>query len=114
MTDDFGALQVVTSKIFQLIEILGSHSIRVKDLRALLVTMRSDHPHFSPHKSLQILNSLQTTTERTGPEVYFHFTGDTSSIVVPAMKRWPHATGFSVALWLCLDDRRDPASLPCL
>jgi hypothetical protein len=104
----------VSSKIFQLIEILGSHSISVRDLRALLVSMRSDHPHFSPHKSLQILNSLQTMTERAGPEVYFHFTGVNSSIVVPAMKRWPHNTGFSVAMWVCIDDRADGSLEPCL
>jgi hypothetical protein len=74
-------LQVVSSKVFQLIEILGSHSITVKDLRALLVAMRSDRPHFSPQRTLQVLNSLQTMAQITGPEVYFHFTGVNSAIV---------------------------------
>ena len=73
--------QVVSSKVFQLIEILGSHSITVKDLRALLVAMRSDRPNFSPQRTLQILNCLQTMAQITGPEVYFHLTGVNSAIV---------------------------------
>eukprot|EP00041_Stephanoeca_diplocostata_P039236 m.1602653 g.1602653 ORF g.1602653 m.1602653 type:complete len:779 (-) comp25353_c0_seq68:6930-9266(-) len=101
--DCSGGANVITMKVFQLVHLLGSHSISVKELRTLLTAMRTDNVQFNATRALRVLSALQAMAERQGPEVYFHFTGENSAIVLPPIKRWPYNTGFSVNLWIWME-----------
>lgn len=74
-----------------------------QELRTLLSAMRTDNAQFNATRTLHILSALQAMAEKQGPEVYFHFTGDNSAIMLPAIKRWPYNTGFSVNMWLWIE-----------
>eukprot|EP00040_Diaphanoeca_grandis_P037255 m.241726 g.241726 ORF g.241726 m.241726 type:complete len:2347 (-) comp33782_c0_seq1:119-7159(-) len=92
--------EVVSRKVFQLIQLLGGHNISVKDLRSLLIAMRSDHPLFNPTRTFQILTALQAMSDQIGPCDYFHFVGLSSGISIPPIRKWPGQNGFSVNVWM--------------
>ena len=100
------------NKLSQLIGTLGNHSVSVKELRAILACMRSDHLSFSHIQSARLLAALQTMSERDGPESYFNFTGDSSAIVLPPIRRWPTQSGFTVSMWLRLEKPSDIVVAP--
>lgn len=61
--------------MIQLVQVLGTHSITVKELRILLSSMKSGGLLYQQPRSAQLLAALQTMGEREGPSVYFNFSG---------------------------------------
>nr|XP_040571120.1 neurobeachin-like isoform X3 [Lepeophtheirus salmonis] len=94
---------VVTDLLVDLMGILASYSITVKELKLLFAAMKSDKGKW-PRHSKKLLNVLKQMPNRTGPDVFFSFPGvKGSAIILPPLSRWPYENGFTFTTWFRLD-----------
>ncbi|CAG0882858.1 unnamed protein product [Darwinula stevensoni] len=94
---------VVADLLIELLGVLASYSITVKELKALLASMKAIKGRWPCH-SAKLLNVLRQMPQRSGPDVFFSFPGKKgSAIMLPPLARWPHENGFSFTTWFRLD-----------
>nr|XP_029116201.1 BEACH domain-containing protein B isoform X4 [Elaeis guineensis] len=93
----------IISKIAQLIQIIGGHSISGKDIRKIFALLRSERIGSAPKCSL-LLTSVQYMLKEKGPEAFFEFNGHKSGIVIKTPLQWPYNKGFSFSCWLRIED----------
>ncbi|CAL9114662.1 unnamed protein product [Musa textilis] len=92
------------SKIAELIQIIGGHSISGKDIRKIFALLRREkRESIQKHRSL-LLTSIRYMLKEKGPEAFFEFNGCDSGIVVKSPLQWPNNKGFSFSCWLRLED----------
>ncbi|XP_076227670.1 A kinase anchor protein rugose isoform X15 [Nomia melanderi] len=94
---------VVADLLIDMLGVLASYSITVKELKLLFGAMKAVKGKW-PRHSAKLLNVLRQMPQRNGPDVFFSFPGRKgSAIVLPPLARWPHENGFTFTTWFRLD-----------
>lgn len=95
---------VVADLLSELLGVLASYSITVRELKLLLGGMKATSSGRWPRHSPKLLDVLRQMPQRHGPDVFFSFPGRRgSAIVLPPLARWPHENGFTFSTWFRLD-----------
>eukprot|EP01133_Synstelium_polycarpum_P008387 gene8387-9862_t len=104
----------ITTKLLQLVQYLGCHSVSVRELKKLFGLLKSDAGDHRPPTTSVLLGTLQNiaVSRNPGPSVYFDFDGKESCLSLPAFERWPFAKGFSFCTWLRIESFTDPTGAP--
>ncbi|XP_050056820.1 neurobeachin isoform X3 [Aphis gossypii] len=94
---------VVADLLIDMLGVLASFSITVKELKLLLGSMKAINGKWPKH-STKLLNVLRQMPQRNGPDVFFSFPGKKgSAIVLPPLAKWPYENGFTFCTWFRLD-----------
>ncbi|KAK3927685.1 Neurobeachin [Frankliniella fusca] len=94
---------VVADLLIEMLGVLASYSITVKELKLLFGAMKAVNGKW-PRHSAKLLNVLRQTPQRNGPDVFFSFPGRKgSAIVLPPLAKWPYENGFTFTTWFRLD-----------
>ncbi|KAJ8919586.1 hypothetical protein NQ315_002208 [Exocentrus adspersus] len=94
---------VVADLLIEMLGVLASYSITVKELKLLFGAMKAVNGKW-PRHSAKLLNVLRQMPQRTGPDVFFSFPGRKgSAIVLPPLAKWPYENGFTFTTWFRLD-----------
>ncbi|XP_076273573.1 A kinase anchor protein rugose isoform X3 [Rhynchophorus ferrugineus] len=94
---------VVADLLIEMLGVLASYSITVKELKLLFGAMKSSNGKW-PRHSAKLLNVLRQMPQRSGPDVFFSFPGRKgSAIVLPPLAKWPYENGFTFTTWFRLD-----------
>ncbi|KYB27871.1 Neurobeachin-like Protein [Tribolium castaneum] len=94
---------VVADLLIEMLGVLASYSITVKELKLLFGAMKAINGKW-PRHSAKLLNVLRQMPQRTGPDVFFSFPGRKgSAIVLPPLAKWPYESGFTFTTWFRLD-----------
>lgn len=94
---------VVADLLIDMLGVLASYSITVKELKLLFGTMKAMNGKW-PRHSTKLLNVLRQMPQRNGPDVFFSFPGKKgSAMVLPPLARWPYENGFTFTTWFRLD-----------
>lgn len=97
------ANSVVADLLVDMLGVLASYSITVKELKLLLSAMKANNGKWPKH-STKLLSVLRQMPQRNGPDVFFTFPGRKgSAIVLPPLAKWPHENGFTFTTWFRLD-----------
>ena len=84
-----------------LLEMLGSHSITVKELKKQFLLMKSEPGDFRPLAQSRLLKALQFMALSRGksPMSFFDFDGNSSSLTLPLIDKWPNVHGYTICFW---------------
>ncbi|CAG7818766.1 unnamed protein product [Allacma fusca] len=94
---------IVADLLIEMLGVLASYSITVKELKLLFGSMKAINGHW-PRHSAKLLSVLRQMPQRTGPDVFFSFPGKKgSAILLPPLARWPYENGFTFMTWFRLD-----------
>ncbi|XP_061716789.1 neurobeachin isoform X14 [Cydia pomonella] len=94
---------VVADLLIEMLGVLASYSVTVKELKQLFSAMKAVNGKW-PRHSAKLLNVLRQMPHRNGPDVFFSFPGRKgSAVVLPPLARWPHENGFTFTTWFRLD-----------
>ncbi|KOC66217.1 Neurobeachin [Habropoda laboriosa] len=94
---------VVADLLIDMLGVLASYSITVKELKLLFGAMKAVKGKW-PRHSAKLLNVLRQMPQRNGPDVFFSFPGRKgSAILLPPLAKWPHENGFTFTTWFRLD-----------
>ncbi|XP_048481207.1 neurobeachin isoform X5 [Plutella xylostella] len=94
---------VVADLLIEMLGVLASYSVTVKELKQLFSAMKSVNGKW-PRHSAKLLNVLRQMPHRNGPDVFFSFPGRKgSAVVLPPLARWPYEAGFTFTTWFRLD-----------
>nr|XP_022900222.1 neurobeachin isoform X1 [Onthophagus taurus] len=94
---------VVADLLIEMLGVLASYSITVKELKLLFGAMKAINGKW-PRHSAKLLNVLRQMPQRSGPDVFFSFPGRKgSAIVLPPLAKWPYENGFTFTTWFRLD-----------
>ena len=115
------AAPLVVDLLVELMGILASYSITVKELKLLFSAMKAiggkwvrnltflkdrfyQQIILQPSHSKKLMNVLKQMPMRSGPDVFFSFPGiKGSAIVLPPLSKWPYEAGFTFTTWFRLD-----------
>ena len=117
------AAPLVVDLLVELMGILASYSITVKELKLLFSAMKAIGGKWvrnltfllkdrfflkkiilQPSHSKKLMNVLKQMPMRSGPDVFFSFPGiKGSAIVLPPLSKWPYEAGFTFTTWFRLD-----------
>ncbi|XP_018329920.1 neurobeachin isoform X3 [Agrilus planipennis] len=94
---------VVSDLLIEMLGVLASYSITVRELKLLFGAMKAINGKW-PRHSAKLLNVLRQMPQRHGPDVFFSFPGRKgSAIVLPPLAKWPYENGFTFTTWFRLD-----------
>ncbi|CAH1159867.1 unnamed protein product [Phaedon cochleariae] len=94
---------VVADLLIEMLGVLASYSITVKELKLLFGAMKAVTGKW-PRHSAKLLNVLRQMPQRSGPDVFFSFPGRKgSAVVLPPLAKWPYESGFTFTTWFRLD-----------
>ncbi|XP_031629560.1 neurobeachin isoform X7 [Contarinia nasturtii] len=94
---------VVADLLIEMLGVLASYSITVKELKLLFGAMKAMNGKW-PRHSAKLLNVLRQMPHRNGPDVFFSFPGRKGSgVVLPPLAKWPYENGFTFTTWFRLD-----------
>ncbi|XP_063831784.1 neurobeachin-like [Ostrinia nubilalis] len=94
---------VVADLLIEMLGVLASYSVTVKELKQLFSAMKAVNGKW-PRHSAKLLNVLRQMPHRNGPDVFFSFPGRKgSAVVLPPLARWPYENGFTFTTWFRLD-----------
>ncbi|KAK9700943.1 Neurobeachin/BDCP, DUF4704 alpha solenoid region [Popillia japonica] len=94
---------VVADLLIEMLGVLASYSITVKELKLLFGAMKAMNGKW-PRHSAKLLNVLRQMPQRSGPDVFFSFPGRKgSAVVLPPLAKWPYENGFTFTTWFRLD-----------
>lgn len=94
---------VVSDLLIEMLGVLASYSITVKELKMLFGSMKAINGKW-PRHSPKLLNVLRQMPQRSGPDVFFSFPGRKgSAVVLPPLAKWPYESGFTFTTWFRLD-----------
>uniref|UniRef100_A0A182N1I2 Neurobeachin n=1 Tax=Anopheles dirus TaxID=7168 RepID=A0A182N1I2_9DIPT len=94
---------IVADLLIEMLGVLASYSITVKELKLLFGAMKAVNGKW-PRHSAKLLNVLKQMPHRNGPDVFFSFPGRKgSAIVLPPLAKWPYENGFTFSTWFRLD-----------
>ncbi|XP_021695046.1 neurobeachin isoform X2 [Aedes aegypti] len=94
---------IVADLLIEMLGVLASYSITVKELKLLFGAMKAINGKW-PRHSAKLLNVLKQMPHRNGPDVFFSFPGRKgSAVVLPPLAKWPYESGFTFTTWFRLD-----------
>uniref|UniRef100_A0A0N5B0I0 BEACH-type PH domain-containing protein n=1 Tax=Syphacia muris TaxID=451379 RepID=A0A0N5B0I0_9BILA len=94
---------VVSDLLVQLLGVLTSYSISVKETKHFLRVLRASNGHWQ-RNATKLLNVLEEMPKRDGADVFFSFPGTTNSgIALPPLTKWPYQNGWTFSTWLRMD-----------
>ncbi|XP_055616824.1 neurobeachin isoform X17 [Toxorhynchites rutilus septentrionalis] len=94
---------IVADLLIEMLGVLASYSITVKELKLLFGAMKAISGKW-PRHSAKLLNVLKQMPHRNGPDVFFSFPGRKgSAVVLPPLAKWPYENGFTFTTWFRLD-----------
>ncbi|CAG9803570.1 unnamed protein product [Chironomus riparius] len=94
---------VVADLLIEMLGVLASYSVTVKELKLLFGAMKANNGKW-PRHSAKLLNVLRQMPHRNGPDVFFSFPGRKgSAVVLPPLAKWPYENGFTFTTWFRLD-----------
>ncbi|KAJ6233320.1 beige/beach-related [Anaeramoeba flamelloides] len=99
----------LTNQTVQLLGIIGSHSMTVKELQTFFDLLQPIKGIFRSNHFHLILNSFQKMTkkDRSGPQVFFDFNGRSAYLEIPEINNWP-SKGYSFCTWLRIESLNNP------
>jgi Neurobeachin/BDCP, DUF4704 alpha solenoid region/Neurobeachin alpha solenoid region/Concanavalin A-like lectin/glucanases superfamily len=102
------------TKALRVVELLGTHSITVRELKRFFKLTNSLAGGFRPRAQMRLLKGLEfmALSSNQGPEVFFDLDGTTSGIGLPVLESFPHNHGFSFTTWLRAESFQDPNNKP--
>jgi len=94
---------IISELAVDMLSIVTSYNIRVKELKQLLSMLKSENGKW-PRNAVKLLSVLESTPERQGPDCFFNFSGvPSAAIALPPLKTWPYNNGFTVTTWFRCD-----------
>ncbi|KAG9149664.1 hypothetical protein Leryth_017584 [Lithospermum erythrorhizon] len=100
----------VVSKLAQLIQITGGHSISGKDIRKIFALLRSEKVGSQQNYCSLLLNSMLAMLNEKGPTAFIDLNGIDSGVIISTPIQWPLNKGYSFTCWLRVENF--PASGP--
>lgn len=94
-----------------LLEILGKHSITVKELKDLFLLLKrqtSDVNNVKSSSLPMLIKTLQKMTQKEGAEAFLHLDGIRSGVTLPTLEKWPSHRGYSISMWFRVESFQDP------
>ncbi|XP_052829518.1 neurobeachin isoform X4 [Octopus bimaculoides] len=94
---------IVADLLVEMLGVLASYSITVKELRMLFSLLKARNNEW-PRNSVKLLSVLRQMPQRHGPDEFFSFPGKKGSyIALPPIRSWPYQNGWAFSCWLRLD-----------
>uniref|UniRef100_A0A914C7G9 Neurobeachin n=1 Tax=Acrobeloides nanus TaxID=290746 RepID=A0A914C7G9_9BILA len=94
---------VISDLLIQLLSVLTSYSITVKETKHFLRALRASNGIWH-RNSAKLLNVMQEMPKRDGADVFFSFPGKASAgIALPPISKWPYQNGWTFSTWLRMD-----------
>lgn len=95
--------EVVADLLIEMLGVLASYSITVRELKLLIGCMKADTGKWPKH-SVKLLTVLRQLPLRQGPDTFFSFSGKKgAAIALPPLARWPYQYGWTFSTWFRLD-----------
>ncbi|KAM0869167.1 hypothetical protein ACQ4PT_040864 [Festuca glaucescens] len=89
--------------LVQCIQVLGGHSVSVKDLHSwLLLVKKALGTRWATPLTLALEKAVGCN-EAKGPATTFEFDGESSGLLAPGGSRWPFSNGFGFATWIYVE-----------
>lgn len=103
----------IAAKVVSLLEILGTFSITVRELKRLFALLKAEGNSRSLLSPL-LLKALQfmAFSRSEGPDMFFNFDGRTAGMALPETLRWPSKGGMTFCVWLRIESYDDPDGKP--
>ncbi|CAD6262757.1 unnamed protein product [Miscanthus lutarioriparius] len=96
--------------LLQCIQMLGGHSLSVKDLHSWLDLVRKALGTSWATPLMLALEKAMGSVEAKGPAVSFEFDGESSGLLGPGDSRWPFLNGYGLATWIYIESFSDTLS----
>uniref|UniRef100_A0A5S6QKT8 BEACH-type PH domain-containing protein n=1 Tax=Trichuris muris TaxID=70415 RepID=A0A5S6QKT8_TRIMR len=97
------ASDIVADLLIELLTVLATYSVNVKDMNAVLRYLRASNKRWPCH-SVKLLVVVKQMMRKDGPDIFFSLSGHPNSgIHIPPLSRWPYQNGWSFVTWLRLD-----------
>uniref|UniRef100_J3LFJ9 BEACH domain-containing protein C2 n=1 Tax=Oryza brachyantha TaxID=4533 RepID=J3LFJ9_ORYBR len=93
--------------LVQCIQVLGGHSVTVKDLHSWLLLIKKALGTCWATSLTIALEKAVGCKEAKGPAVTFELGGEGSGLLAPAESRWPFSNGFGFATWIYVESFSD-------
>ncbi|KAK3531115.1 hypothetical protein QTP70_011062 [Hemibagrus guttatus] len=99
----FGHVQRRENLLVDMLGVLASYSITVKELKLLFSMLRGEGGLW-PRHAVKLLTVLNQMPQRHGPDAFFNFPGrSAAAIALPPIAKWPYQNGFSLNTWFRMD-----------
>ncbi|CDW59324.1 Putative neurobeachin homolog [Trichuris trichiura] len=96
-------LHLLADLLIELLTVLTTYSVNVKDMNAVLRYLRASNKRWPCH-SVKLLVVVKQMMRKDGPDIFFTLSGHPNSgIHIPPLSRWPYQNGWSFVTWLRLD-----------
>ncbi|PNT61623.1 hypothetical protein BRADI_5g17947v3 [Brachypodium distachyon] len=96
--------------LLQSIQLLGGHSLSVKDLHSWLGLVKKSLGTSWATPLMLALEKAMGSEEARGPAVTFEFDGESSGLLGPGDSRWPFSSGYGFATWIYIESFSDTLS----
>uniref|UniRef100_A0AC34GP20 BEACH-type PH domain-containing protein n=1 Tax=Panagrolaimus sp. ES5 TaxID=591445 RepID=A0AC34GP20_9BILA len=94
---------IISDLLIQLLSVLTSYSITVKETKHFLRALRASNNTWH-RNSAKLLNVMQEMPKRDGADVFFSFPGKAAAgISLPPIAKWPYQNGWTFSTWLRMD-----------
>uniref|UniRef100_A0A915DTL0 Neurobeachin alpha-solenoid region domain-containing protein n=1 Tax=Ditylenchus dipsaci TaxID=166011 RepID=A0A915DTL0_9BILA len=94
---------IISDLLVQLLGVLTSYSITVKETKHLLRALHAKNGVWSKNSS-KLLSVMQEMPKREGADVFFSFPGKAAAgISLPPLHRWPYQNGWTFSTWFRMD-----------
>ena len=94
---------IVADLLVEMLGVLASYSITVKELRMLFALLKAKNDEW-PRNSVKLLSVLRQMPQRHGPDEFFSFPGKKGSFIsLPPIRTWPYQNGWAFSCWIRLD-----------
>ncbi|XP_064482280.1 neurobeachin-like isoform X2 [Ornithodoros turicata] len=95
--------QVVADLVIEMLGVLASYSITVRELKLLVGCMKASGNKWPKH-SVKLMSVLRQMPHRQGPDSFFSFPGKKgAAVALPPLARWPYQNGWTFYTWFRLD-----------
>jgi hypothetical protein len=86
--------------IGKLLASIGNYFITVAQLKRVIHIMSTKFDDYA----FTLLEAMKGMTKRnSGPQSYLYFEGETSSLLLPHMQKWPASKGYAISLWFTVN-----------
>ncbi|CAM0903433.1 unnamed protein product [Alopecurus aequalis] len=93
--------------LLQCIQLLGGHSLSVKDLHSWLGLVKKALGTSWTTPLMLALEKAMGSEEARGPAATFEFDGESSGLLGPGDSRWPFSNGYGFATWIYIESFSD-------
>uniref|UniRef100_A0A3B3R841 Neurobeachin n=1 Tax=Paramormyrops kingsleyae TaxID=1676925 RepID=A0A3B3R841_9TELE len=94
---------MIADLLVDMLGVLASYSITVKELKLLFSMLRGDNGVW-PRHAVKLLSVLNQMPQRHGPDTFFNFPGrSAAAIALPPIAKWPYQNGFTLNTWFRMD-----------